>query len=256
MAVLLGSGLTGFSAHLQHRVAVPYSEIPGWPAPSVPGHPGMLSAGVVGETPVAVLDGRAHLYDGYSAGEVVFGVRVMATLGVKTLVVTNAAGGMNEEYSPGQLVLIADQINLTGANPLTGPNDDRIGPRFPDMSEAYAARLRGLAHQAGEAINLELAEGVYAGVPGPNYETPAEVRWLMAAGADLVGMSTVLEVIAARHMGLDVLGVSCVTNLAAGLSPASLSHEEVIETAGRASVNLSQLLDEFLVRLPHPVLRR
>lgn len=196
-----------------------------------------------------MLAGRVHLYEGYGASEVVFGVRALGLLGAKTLIVTNAAGGVNPDYGPGNLVLLSDHINLTGANPLTGPNDEALGPRFPAMTEAYSIRLRNLAREAGRKLGVELAEGVYAGLAGPNYETPAEIRMLRSLGADLVGMSTVLEVIAARHMGIETLGISCVTNPAAGLAPGELSHQEVLAVGKRAEKTVTRLIKEIAARL-------
>lgn len=249
VAVVLGSGLGGFAARLSERVEIPYGEIPHWPVSTAEGHAGRLILGRLGSLELAVMAGRAHLYEGYRPDQVVFGVRVLARLGVRRLVLTNAAGGINPAYRQGALVLISDHINLQGANPLVGPNDDRLGPRFPDMSEAYPARLRQLAHQAAGELGIQLAEGVYAAMLGPSYETPAEIRFLRAIGADLVGMSTVPEVIAAVHAGLEVLAISCVTNMAAGLAPGRLSHQEVLATGERVRDTLERLLEALLPRL-------
>ncbi len=245
-AVILGSGFGRFADLIQAPTEIPYSLIPGWPVPSTAGHTGSLLIGELDARPLAVLRGRVHLYEGFSPREVAFPVRALGRMGVETLVLTNAAGAVNPEYRPGQLALIRDHINLQGASPLAGPNDAALGPRFPDMTDAYSARLRELAQQAAEKQGARLAEGVYAAVPGPNYETPAEIRFLRAIGADLVGMSTALEVIAARHMGIAVLGLSCVTNMAAGLSAKELSHEGVLETGLAASHAVAGLLREFL----------
>jgi purine-nucleoside phosphorylase len=220
--VVLGSGLGGFADALGNRTETPYAEIPGWPVSTAVGHAGRLVTGRVGGTDVIVLAGRAHLYEGYTAAQVTFGIRELARRGVKSLILTNAAGGNNANYKPGDLVLISDHINLMGANPMTGPS-----PQFVDMSEAYSREFREIARRAS---GLDLAEGVYAGVAGPNYETPAEIRYLRAIGADLVGMSTVPETIAANYLGMKVLGISCVTNMAAGLVAQKLVHEDVLAT--------------------------
>ncbi len=249
VAVVLGSGLGAFAGHLTGGVVVPYAEIPGWPASTAIGHAGRLIIGVLGSQPVAVLDGRSHLYEGYTAAQVTHGVRVLGRLGVRTIVFTNAAGGINQNYAQGALVLISDHINLQGLNPLTGPNDEAFGPRFPDMSDAYSPELRAIAREAGRELGIELPEGVYAAMLGPSYETPAEIRFLRTIGADLVGMSTVPEVIVARHMGLRVLALSCVTNAAAGILPQKLDHSEVIATGQRIAGTLVKLLLAVLPRI-------
>jgi purine-nucleoside phosphorylase len=249
VAVVLGSGLGAFADTLQEATVIPYSEISGWPAPTAVGHAGKLVVGTVDGAPVAALSGRVHLYEGYTAQQVVYGVRTMGLLGVESIVLTNAAGGVNQAYKPGQLVLISDHINLLGQNPLTGPNDESLGARFPDMSEAYSKRYREIARGAGKEMGLDLAEGVYAALPGPSYETPAEIRYLRAIGADLVGMSTAAEAIAANHMGLKVLGISCVTNLAAGVTDQKLDHREVLEVGERAKDSIIELLRRVLPRL-------
>jgi purine-nucleoside phosphorylase len=246
VGVVLGSGLGGLAGALEERRETPYASIPGWPASTAEGHAGKLVEGRIGSTEVVVLAGRAHLYEGYSAREVTFGIRELHQRGVRALVLTNAAGGINLKYQPGELVLISDHINLLGANPLTGPNDDSLGPRFPDMSEAYSREYRELARRAGAGLGLALAEGVYAAVPGPSYETPAEIRYLRAIGADLVGMSTVPETIAANHLGMKVLGISCVTNMAAGVLPRRLDHAEVLATGARVQETLTALLHAVL----------
>jgi purine-nucleoside phosphorylase len=245
VAVVLGSGLGAFSEELSDPVAFFYEQIPGFTKSTAVGHAGKLIFGFIGGVPVAVMSGRFHLYEGYSAAQVAFGVQVLGKLGVKHLVVTNAAGGIGAHLRQGCLVLITDHINLQGQNPLTGRNDDSLGPRFPDMTEAYSVRARSLAH----AVNANLKEGVYAALPGPNYETPAEIRYLRTIGADLVGMSTVPEVIAANHMGIEVLGISCVTNLAAGMSGKKLDHEEVLTVSGRVRGELVALLKAVIPRL-------
>jgi purine-nucleoside phosphorylase len=249
VAVVLGSGLGAFADELSDRWEAPYAEIPGWPKSTAVGHAGKLVFGRLNAQPLVVMSGRAHLYEGHPMDRVVFGVRVLGKLGIKTIIFTNAAGGINLNYSEGALVLISDHINLQGANPLAGPNDDSMGPRFPDMSDAYDAGLRAHAHQAARQIGIELPEGVYAALPGPSYETPAEIRYLRVIGADLVGMSTVPEVIAARHMGIRCLAISCVTNMAAGVLPRKLMHEEVLETGARVRGTLLQLLKALLTRI-------
>ncbi|HVC19111.1 MAG TPA: purine-nucleoside phosphorylase [Vicinamibacterales bacterium] len=249
VAVVLGSGLGDFTGRLVDAVSIPYGEIPHWPEVSVPGHDGRLVVGSVRERPVAVLAGRVHAYETPDPDTVTFGVRVLGTLGVKVLVLTNAAGGINTSYPPGALMVIADHLNLMGFNPLVGPNDERFGPRFPDMTEAYTRRLRLVATEAAREIGLLLPHGVYAAVRGPNYETPAEIRALRALGADIVGMSTVPETIVARHMGIEVLGLSCITNTAAGVRPRPLAHEEVLATARQASRQFAAVLEGIIARL-------
>jgi len=249
IGVVLGSGLGAFADTLDHRKETPYSEIHGWPVSTAAGHAGKLVAGRIGKTEVIVLAGRAHLYEGYSAAQVTFGIRELARRGVRSLVLTNAAGGINLEYRPGDLVLISDHINLMGANPLTGPNDDALGPRFPDMSEAYSREYRETAKLAAKDLGIPLREGVYAALSGPSYETPAEIRYLRIIGADLVGMSTVPETIVANHMGMRVLGISCVTNMAAGILAQKLVHSEVIETGERVKETLIALLRGIVPQL-------
>ena len=249
VAVVLGSGLGAFAEELLDPVEVPCSEIPGWPQATAVGHAGKLVFGHCGSTPVVVMAGRVHLYEGYTPAQVVFGVRVLAKLGVHTLVITNAAGGINLAYERGGLVLIADHINLQGSNPLVGPNDDSLGPRFPDMSEAYSPALRRTAKEVAADLCISLHEGIYVGLLGPSFETPAEIRYLRGIGADLVGMSTVPEVIAANHMGLRVLAISCVTNMAAGILPQRISQEEVLETGEMVRETLLRFLTALLPRI-------
>jgi purine-nucleoside phosphorylase len=254
VAVVLGSGLGAFANELTAPVAIPYAEIPGWPGSTAVGHAGQLILGCLGSLqhsalPLALMAGRAHLYEGYSAAQVTFGVRVLGRLGVHSIVFTNAAGGINLAFQRGGLVLISDHINLQGLNPLVGSNDDRFGPRFPDMSEAYCKPYREIARQAAAELGISLAEGVYAALLGPSYETPAEIRYLRAIGADLVGMSTVPEVIVANHMGMKVLGISCVTNMAAGILPQKITHQEVLETGAMVRGTLVELLKRVLPRL-------
>ena len=249
-AVVLGSGLGAFAESLEQAIAIPYSEIPGWPESTAIGHAGKLHIGVLNGLPLAVLSGRAHLYEGHSADKVVFGVRVLGRLGVRALVLTNAAGGINLSYAQGALVAISDHINLQGSNPLTGPNDATLGPRFPDMTDAYDPAYRAVAREVAAEIGFDLPEGVYIALAGPSYETPAEIRAFRTLGADLVGMSTVPEVIAARHMGLRCLAISCVTNMAAGILPQAINHEEVLETGVRVRDRLVQLLTGIVPRIP------
>lgn len=247
-AIVLGSAQAAFADSLEDRLEIPYQEIPGWPVPSVPGHAGKLIVGYAGSTHVAVLSGRVHLYEGWTPQQVTFFVRVLGLLGLKNLVLTNAAGGINAAYHRGLLVLLHDHINLQGSNPLTGPNDNTLGPRFPDMTRAYHEPYRALAHSTAKALGIELADGVYAALLGPSFETPAEIRYLRAIGADLAGMSTVPEVIVASHMGIKVLAISTVTNMAAGLQM-DLNHEEVLETGKAASGALISLLNHILPHL-------
>ncbi|MCU1330717.1 MAG: inosine guanosine and xanthosine phosphorylase family [Bryobacterales bacterium] len=249
VAVVLGSGLGAFADSMDDAQVIPYRDIPGWPQSTAIGHAGMLVVGSVAGVPVAALAGRAHLYEGYTALQAVYGVRALHELGVESLVLTNAAGGVNRDYKPGDLVLISDHINLLGQNPLSGPNDPTLGPRFPDMSEAYSKAYRAVALEVATQMGLHLREGVYAAVPGPSYETPAEIRYLRAIGADLVGMSTVPETIAANHMGMKVLGISCVTNHAAGVIDQKLDHKEVIEVGERMKSTLIRLLRDICVKL-------
>lgn len=245
-AVVLGSGLSDYARHLEGAIEIPYRDIPGFPVPQVVGHGGVLLSVPIAGKRLLVLAGRVHAYEGWRMSEVVFGVRAAVSTGVRNVMLTNAAGGVSDRLSPGDLAIISDHLNLTGRSPLRGPNDDRIGPRFPDMSEVYSIGLRSdLANVFGE-VGVEPHEGVYAWFPGPSFETPAEVRMAGILGADLVGMSTVPEAIAARHMGANVVAVSLVTNLAAGISPTPLSHDEVTSTAARAASTFRSILDRFL----------
>ena len=248
-AVVLGSGLGAFADELTERTEIPYSEIPGWPVSTAVGHAGKLILGNLGSQPVAVMAGRAHLYEGNTPAQCTYGVRVLGALGVQTIVFTNAAGGINLELERGGLVLISDHINLQGTNPLVGPNDDSLGPRFPDMSEAYPKPLREIALQVASDLCVPIREGVYAAMLGPSYETPAEIRFLRTIGADVVGMSTVAEVIAANHMGIRCVGISCVTNMAAGILPQKINHEEVLETGAMVRDTLVRFLKKLLPRL-------
>ena len=249
VGVVLGSGLGGLADELADRVEISYADIPGWPVSTAIGHAGTLVLGTLDGVPVAVMRGRAHLYEGIGADRVVFGVRALGALGIRSLVVTNASGGINPEFEPGQLVLISDHVNLQGTSSLVGPNDDTLGPRFPDMSDAYDPELRARAHDAAVRLGLELGEGVYAAWLGPQFETPAEIRFMRAVGGDLAGMSTVQEVIAARHLGIRVLGISVVTNMAAGVLPERIDHEVVLEVGARAAGSVTALLRELVPTL-------
>lgn len=246
---MLGSGLGAFADELTDRTEISYAGIPQWPASTAIGHAGKLVLGKLEGLDVAVMAGRSHLYEGYTPAQVTMGVRVLHGLGVRTIIFTNAAGGINLSYGQGALVLISDHINLQGSNPLIGPNDDTLGPRFPDMSDAYSAECRAIAHDVGSKLDIALAEGVYAAVTGPSYETPAEIRFMRTIGADLVGMSTVPEVIVANHLGMRALAISCVTNMAAGILPQKINHEEVLETGRRVRDTLVRFLKALLPRL-------
>jgi purine-nucleoside phosphorylase len=249
IAVVLGSGLGDFAGMLSDAISFPYDELPHWPASRIPGHEGRLVVGSVRTRAVAALAGRCHAYEGHDPATVTFAVRVMGLLGVKTILLTNAAGGINTGFARGTLMAIDDHINLIGSNPLAGPNDDRFGPRFPDMTDVYSPRLRAIAVRAARVLGLTLAHGVYAALQGPSYETPAEIRYLSTIGADAVGMSTVPEAIVARHMSMEVLGISCITNAAAGVRPERLSHAEVMETARRVRGQFISLLEEVIGQL-------
>jgi purine-nucleoside phosphorylase len=249
IAIVLGSGLGDFANTLGDHVSLPYEQLPHWPASTVVGHEGRLVVGTVKNRDVAVLAGRCHLYEGHGPGTVAFGVRALGVLGVETLILTNAAGGINTGFTQGALMVIDDHINLTGTNPLAGANDERLGPRFPDMSEVYSLRLRKIADESGRAGGIPLQHGVYAALEGPSYETPAEIRYLRTIGADAVGMSTVPEALAARHMGLEVLAISCITNMAAGVLPQPLRHDEVMATARRVRGQFIGLLEGIVDRL-------
>jgi purine-nucleoside phosphorylase len=249
LAVILGSGLGAFARELARANVIPYSEIPHFPKSTVSGHAGRMVFGEFAGNPVLVMSGRVHAYEGYSAQEVAFPVRVLAASGIKTLVITNAAGAVNQAFRPGDLMVITDHLNLTGKNPLVGPEEPELGPRFPDMTEAYAHELIQGCETAALGIGLNLRKGVYAGLLGPSYETPAEIRMLRTIGADAVGMSTVLEVVAANHAGMKVLGISCMTNMAAGILKKKLDHREVMETGERVRGVFAELLREVLPRL-------
>jgi purine-nucleoside phosphorylase len=253
IALVLGSGLGAFADELASPTRIPYPKIPGFPRSTVAGHAGQLVIGKLGDVPVAVMQGRVHLYEGYSPQEVAFPIRVLGRLGIRFAILTNAAGAINRDYSQGALVAIRDHINLQGANPLMGPNDERFGLRFPDMSQAYAPEFRAIAEREAKRLGIPLHEGVYAALRGPSFETPAEIRFLKTVGADLVGMSTVLEVIAARHMSIRVLGISCVTNMAAGILDQPLTHAEVMETGERVKGQFIALLRAVIPNLSETV---
>jgi purine-nucleoside phosphorylase len=249
VAIVLGSGLGEFADGLKDAMATPYSEIPHWPASAVIGHAGKLVLGSLHGKKVAALSGRVHFYEGHDLQTVTFAIRVLGVLGVRTLILTNAAGGINVDFKPGTLMVIDDHINLLGSSPLVGPNDDRFGQRFPDMTEVYSRRLRTIVDEAAAAAGVRVAHGVYVALHGPSYETPAEIRFLRTIGADAVGMSTVPEALVARHMGIEVLGISCITNPAAGVLPQPLHHDEVMEVARRVKGEFSALLEGTVERL-------
>ena len=242
IGLVLGSGLGGFADELSAAVRVPYASVPYFPQSTAIGHAGQMVIGLAGESPVAIMQGRVHLYEGYTAQQVAFPVRVLGCMGVQSIIFTNAAGGINLDYKQGALVAISDHINLQGQNPLVGPNDDRFGLRFPDMTQAYWKPYREIALSVARKLGIDLYEGIYAGLLGPSYETPAEIRYLRTIGADLVGMSTVPEVIVAAHLGIKVLAISCVTNMAAGIDGPPLNHLEVLETAERVRGDFTALL--------------
>jgi purine-nucleoside phosphorylase len=249
VAVVLGSGLGEFASRLQEATAIPYADLPHWPASTVVGHDGRLVVGTLASRRVAALSGRVHFYEGHDLRTVTFATRVMANLGLRALILTNAAGGINTALTPGTLMVIDDHINLLGSNPLMGPNEDRWGVRFPDMSEVYSKRLRALADDVAREQHLPIGHGVYVAVHGPSYETPAEIRAFRALGADAVGMSTVPEAIVARQMQLEVLGISCISNAAAGVLPEPLDHKEVMEVARRVRGVFASLLEGIIGRI-------
>lgn len=249
LGLILGSGLGGFADGLADPISIDYGDIPGFPVSRVHGHSGRLVFGTRGGVPCVAMQGRAHVYEGHSAAASAFPARVLIALGARTLIITNAAGGVNAAWPPGTLMLIRDHLDLLRDHPLRGVNDDRVGPRFPDMTNAYAPALRAIAKEVAAAAGITLEEGVYVAMPGPTYETPAEVRMLRTLGADATGMSTVPEVIVANHMGARVLGISCITNQAAGITGAALSHDEVTETATRVRATFERLLEGIIAAL-------
>lgn len=249
IALVLGSGLGGFADELDGAVRIPYEKIPGFPRSTAEGHAGRLVVGKVDGVPVAAMQGRVHLYEGHSVQEVTFPMRVFHQMGIKAAILTNAAGGIGAHLKQGCLVLLSDHINLQAQNPCMGANEERFGPRFFDMTTAYDARFREIAAEEAKRLEVELLSGVYAAVTGPSYETPAEIRYLRTIGADMVGMSTVPEVIAARHMGTRVLAISCVTNMAAGISAHAINHQEVLETGARVRTQFVALLRAVIPRI-------
>jgi purine-nucleoside phosphorylase len=255
IGIVLGSGLGGFADELTDATRTPYARIPNFPRSTAIGHAGQLVIGNLrseaGEIPVAAMQGRVHFYEGYSLSEVIFPMRVFARVGIRSVILTNAAGGINRNYGQGALVVLSDHINLQGSNPLIGANDERFGPRFPDMTHAYNRNFRRHALEEGAKLDMVIQEGVYAALSGPSYESPAEIRYLARIGADLVGMSTVPEVIAARHMGMECLGISCVTNMAAGILDQPLNHEEVLATGARVKDQFIALLRGVIPHIAH-----
>ena len=249
VAVVLGSGLGGFAEELTNATAIRYDEIPGFARATVEGHAGRLVVGEIGDSAVAAMQGRFHFYEGYPLHDVTFPVRVLKLLGVQTLILTNAAGSLNTELTPGSLMIISDHINLMGVNPLMGPNDERFGPRFPDLTNTYAPELQDVVLQEARAIGMQMFRGVYAALTGPSYETPAEIHMVRSLGADAVGMSTVPEAIVARHMDMQVVGISCITNLAAGVSDRPVDHDQVIATGERVREQFTELLRRVIPRV-------
>ena len=249
IALVLGSGLGGFADELDEAARVPYDQIPGFARSTVAGHAGSLVIGKVGTVPVVAMQGRVHFYEGYSLEEVTFPVRTFKLLGIETLLLTNAAGGINVQLSEGTLMIISDHLNLMGVNPLRGPNDERFGPRFPDMSEVYSRALLEMVVEEANSLGIEVRRGIYAALSGPSYETPAEIHMLRSFGADAIGMSTVPEAIVARHMGMKVLGISCITNMAAGISDSPINHDEVMETGNRVRTTFTLLLRHIIGRI-------
>jgi len=251
IALVLGSGLGGFAEEFKDSVKLPYREIPGFVSSTAQGHVGSLVIGKVEGVPLLAMQGRVHYYEGYSLEEVTFPIRTFRLLGINTLILTNAAGGVNVELTQGALMVISDHLNLMGVNPLRGPNDERFGPRFPDMSEVYSRELQELVIEEARELGVTVRRGIYAGLPGPSYETPAEIHMLRAFGVDAVGMSTVPEAIVARHMGMSVLGISCITNMAAGINESPINHEEVMETGERVRETFTQLLRRIIAKTPN-----
>ncbi|HEY8226783.1 MAG TPA: purine-nucleoside phosphorylase [Pyrinomonadaceae bacterium] len=249
IAVVLGSGLGAFADDFEESITIPYQEIPGFGRSTAVGHAGELVIGKIDQVPLLAMKGRLHYYEGYSLEEVTFPVRALKLLGLKTIILTNASGGVNVQFNPGTLMVITDHLNLMGDNPLRGPNDERFGPRFPDMSAVYSPALQEIVMEEAREMGIDIRRGVYAALTGPSYETPAEIHLMRNCGADAVGMSTVPEAIVARHMDLEVLGISCVTNLAAGVTDEPISHEDVMATGNRVSATFTQLLRRVVVRL-------
>jgi purine-nucleoside phosphorylase len=251
IALVLGSGLGGFADEFEDAVVIPYREIPGFVSSTAQGHAGSLVIGTVEKIPVAAMQGRVHSYEGYSLEEVTFPIRTFKLLGIDKLILTNAAGGIDVQLKQGALMVISDHLNLMGMNPLRGPNDEQFGPRFPDMSEVYTRELQELVTEEARALGVNVRRGIYAALAGPSYETPAEIHMLRAFGADAVGMSTVPEAIVARHMGMSVVGISCITNMAAGISEQTINHQEVMETGEMVRESFTQLLRRIISKLPN-----
>ena len=250
IAIVLGSGLGGFAEEFEGAVAIPYREIPGFVSSTAQGHAGKLVVGKVENIPVLAMQGRVHFYEGYSLEEVTFPIRTFKLLGIDTLILTNAAGGIDVQLTQGALMVISDHLNLMGANPLRGVNDERFGPRFPDMSEVYSRELQEMVTEEARVLEITVRRGIYAALMGPSYETPAEIHMLRAFGADAVGMSTVPEAIVARHMGMNVVGISCITNMAAGIGDQTINHEEVMETGEKVRATFTQLLRRIITKMP------
>lgn len=246
---MLGSGLGGFADELKGATPIPYNDIPGFARPTVEGHAGRLVIGKIGNSAVAAMQGRFHFYEGYSLEEVTFPIRVLKLLGVRTLILTNASGALNVEFTPGSLMVITDHLNLMGVNPLVGPNDERFGPRFPDLSNTYGPELQEIVLQEARAMGMQMWRGVYASLTGPSYETPAEIHMVRSLGADAVGMSTVPEAIVARHMNMQVVGISCITNLAAGVTDRPVDHSQVMATGEGVREEFTELLRRVIPKL-------
>jgi len=249
IAIILGSGLGAFADDFENAVSIPYEDITGFPRSTAEGHAGRLVVGKIDQVPLMAMQGRVHFYEGYSLEQVTFPIRVFKLLGIKTLILTNASGGVNVQFSQGALMIISDHLNLLGDNPLRGPNDTRFGPRFPDMTAVYSPELQEIVIEEAKALNVEVRRGIYAALAGPSYETPAEIHLMRTLGADAVGMSTVPEAIVARHMDLEVLGISCITNMAAGLSDEPINHDDVMATGDRVRETFTQLLRKVVGRI-------
>ena len=249
IAIILGSGLGAFADDFENAVSIPYEDITGFPRSTAEGHAGRLVIGKIDQVPLMAMQGRVHFYEGYSLEQVTFPIRVFKLLGIKTLILTNASGGVNVQFSQGALMIISDHLNLLGDNPLRGPNDTRFGPRFPDMTAVYSPELQEIVIEEAKALNVEVRRGIYAALAGPSYETPAEIHLMRTLGADAVGMSTVPEAIVARHMDLEVLGISCITNMAAGISDEPINHDDVMATGDRVRETFTQLLRKVVGRI-------
>jgi len=249
IAIILGSGLGAFADDFENAVAIPYEDITGFPRSTAEGHAGRLVIGKIDQVPLMAMQGRVHFYEGYSLEEVTFPIRVFKLLGIKTLILTNASGGVNVQFTQGALMIISDHLNLMGDNPLRGPNDGRFGPRFPDMTAVYSPDLQEIVIEEAKVLNVEVRRGIYAALAGPSYETPAEIHLMRNLGADAVGMSTVPEAIVARHMDLEVLGISCITNMAAGISDEPINHDDVMATGDRVKETFTQLLRKVVGRI-------